>query len=110
MINEYKYKQYLSLFKDSFPKNDIKDKVYDVTLVRHLMMYFLYLDKYSEFKTNYNDIAKKFNCGKATVCIAINNIKQYRSIKNVKSLNKYKTLYKYFFVQYNRIHKNKTKK
>lgn len=106
MINELKYRKYMEEFKRSFPNSNITDKSYKVTLVRHIMMYFLYLEKRKKNSITYDEIAGRFSCKKSNVCLAIKQIKHYNTLNNYKQMGVNKNLFRYFYFRYKKIYNN----
>lgn len=109
MNNDTKYWRYINEFKRSFPNREITDKNYKVSIIRHILMYYLYLEKKKNKSIKHKDIAKIFCCKSSTVCKAIKQVKEYNSLKNINKLGKEKELFKYFYVKFNRIYNNKNK-
>ncbi len=107
MKNEAKYHKYIEVFKKSFPNKEITDKSYNVTLVRYILMYFLYLEKRTNKSIKYDDIAKIFGCDSSSVCVAVKKVKQYNSIEKIKLLGNKKELFRYFYTKFNRIFHSK---
>lgn len=93
----------MEVFKRSFPDKDIMDKSYHITMVRHILMYFLYLEKRRNRSLKYDDIAKIFGCDSSSVCKAVKQVKQYNSIQNFNRLGKEKKLFQFFHAKFNRI-------
>lgn len=100
-----KYNSYLREFKFIYPNQDILSKNYEVTLIRDLIMFFLYQEKkQNSLKTfNLTVISKLFNHNSHTgVKYAIDKVKGY--IDNPKTLTtSNKTKFFYLFYKYNRI-------
>lgn len=99
------YNKYLDEFYKLYPEEDIYCLKYDVTLIRNLIMYFLYQEKIKKRdKTlNLTILSKLFKKNSHTgVKYSIDTIQGY--LKNPKTLNTtHKTKLFYLFYKYNRI-------
>ncbi|MBE7653880.1 hypothetical protein [Tenacibaculum finnmarkense] len=100
-----KYNKYLNEFSKLYPEENIYSLQYDITLIRDLIMYFLYQEKIKKKDKTFNltVLSKLFKQNSHTgVKYGIDKIEGY--LKNPKTLNtKHKTKIFYLFYKYNRI-------
>lgn len=90
--------EYIKVFEQVYPEKKITDKSYNVTLCRHIIFFFLYLEnikKSSGAKITYQMIANYFNCKRNTIWKGRKQIIYYR--KHNKLLGKQKVLFFFFF-------------
>lgn len=112
MVEDDKYLQMMQIFKEHYPEVDITKKSYDVTLVRDLMMYFLYKQNETSEKKNrvtYSDIASLFDLSDHSAVIKSNKkIAQY--INDITYLysgeNKLANTFKFFYYKFYKVCNN----
>ncbi len=104
---------YIALFNQLYPNKDIKDKSYSVTIIRWLIMYFIYQEKKINNNKNINVtyISNYFGCkSHTTVTKAIAMIDNYLANKKLlESLGneEYKRKFCLFFYRFQIIFNNK---
>lgn len=111
MIDKRKYRKYISLFKKIYPEESICNRKHHITIIRSLIMYFLYKDKSRKNKVKLTEIGELFQVGHSTVSKAIKMIKIYIQDEKMlePTLRNNKNKFTYFYYQYYKIYKN-TKK
>ncbi len=103
---------YISLFKEIYPDKDIKDKSYSVTIIRWLIMYFLYQEKRinqnRDINVTYISIFFELK-SHTTVTKAINMVDSYLENKKLleNSDNEYKRKFFLFFYRFQMIFNKK---
>lgn len=101
--------EYISLFNEFYPDKNITDKCYDVTIIRWLIMYFLYQEKKINKNKNVNvlNISIYFNQkSHTTVTKAISKIDLYLEDRRLleSDVNKdYKNKFFLFFYKFQKI-------
>lgn len=100
-----KYKKYLELYH-RFYSIDITDKNYDTTLIRWLIIFFLYRENEIGNKFTMQEIAQIFDLKhKTTITHSNNKIKEFIAFPNriKRVVSGSKTRFFYFYYMYNKI-------
>ncbi|PWN60037.1 hypothetical protein [Chryseobacterium oncorhynchi] len=107
--------KYVEIFKLHYPDNQITEKSYDITLIRVLIMYFLYQEKkVNKIKgANFETIASFFEVRHTTVVRAVEKVNSYiqtlederfkskiGTVKHLKDFNLYYYIFQNIFLNY----------
>lgn len=74
---EYKLTRYMKIFVKNYPNRNIKEKNYDVTILRNLIFYFLNQEKDNGIRITYAIISEYFDSCPCTVRKGIDKVKLY---------------------------------
>lgn len=97
-------KEFLREYKNIFPNGDINNKDYTTTMLRNIMIYFLY-KSYKNKSIKRQDILDHFTIKhKTNIYNKINNIKEY--IDNPKILSNQRKLFIHFYYKFKKIYVN----
>lgn len=106
MVNIEKYNRYMNVFH-SFYDCSIHEKKYDITLVRSLMIYFLYKEKSSakNMKVTFPEIATVFGMERSSTIKANQRILAYIENEQYLKTNSqaYQRTFRIFFYLFNKI-------
>lgn len=91
-------------YKKNFPHGDINNKDYKTTMIRNIMIYFLF-KAYKEKSINREDIINSFEIKhKTNIYNKVNYIQNY--INEPKRLSKEKKLFCHFYFKFKKIYVN----
>lgn len=99
--------KFIKEYKKNFPNGNIKNKDFKTTIIRNIMIYFLY-KSYKEKAINRQDIIDNFDIKhKTNIYNKVNHIQNY--IDQPKTLTKYKLLFSHYYYKFKKIYVNHEK-